>query len=167
MREPTFGEALFGAGSRKGTGKNRPPLNRGGMGDFDIRLRKKQNPRFAGCKRWWWGMDSNHRTHRGQIYSLMRLATSLPHRIRHSRKHGGAKGIRTLDPYVANVMLYQLSYRPTYPSLLLVRYALPTFLQPFFSFCISLPVPSILRWRQFLQWQMLRRVSASCSKWIA
>ena len=24
-------------------------------------------------------MDSNHRTHRGQIYSLMRLATSLPH----------------------------------------------------------------------------------------
>ena len=29
--------------------------------------------------KWWWGMDSNHRTHRGQIYSLMRLATSLPH----------------------------------------------------------------------------------------
>ena len=25
---------------------------------------------------------------------------------------GGAKGIRTPDPYVANVMLYQLSYRP-------------------------------------------------------
>ena len=25
---------------------------------------------------------------------------------------GGAKGIRTPDPYVANVMLYQLSYSP-------------------------------------------------------
>ena len=27
-------------------------------------------------------------------------------------RHGGATGIRTPDPYVANVMLYQLSYRP-------------------------------------------------------
>ncbi len=26
--------------------------------------------------------------------------------------HGGAEEIRTPDPYVANVMLYQLSYRP-------------------------------------------------------
>ena len=29
-----------------------------------------------------------------------------------SLKDGGAKGIRTPDPHVANVMLYQLSYRP-------------------------------------------------------
>ena len=58
-------------------------------------------------------MDSNHRTHRGQIYSLLRLATSLPHRgLFGLTRHGGAEGIRTLDPYVANVMLYQLSYRP-------------------------------------------------------
>ena len=28
------------------------------------------------------------------------------------RALGGAEGIRTLDPYVANVMLYQLSYCP-------------------------------------------------------
>ena len=27
-------------------------------------------------------------------------------------RYGGATGIRTPDPYVANVMLYQLSYRP-------------------------------------------------------
>ena len=26
--------------------------------------------------------------------------------------NGGAEGIRTLGPHVANVMLYQLSYRP-------------------------------------------------------
>ncbi len=69
---------------------------------------------FSGVlERWWWGMDSNHRTHRGQIYSLMRLATSLPHQgFLEKRSFGGAEGIRTLDPYVANVMLYQLSYRP-------------------------------------------------------
>ncbi len=43
----------------------------------------------------------------------MRLATSLPHHGVSGRiAFGGAKGIRTLDPYVANVMLYQLSYRP-------------------------------------------------------
>ena len=30
----------------------------------------------------------------------------------HVGKSGGAKGIRTPDPYVANVMLYQLSYSP-------------------------------------------------------
>ena len=27
-------------------------------------------------------------------------------------KNGGAEEIRTLDPHVANVVLYQLSYRP-------------------------------------------------------
>ena len=30
----------------------------------------------------------------------------------HILRYGGAKGIRTPDPHVANVMLYQLSYRP-------------------------------------------------------
>ena len=81
---------------------------------FSVVSRETKNPRFfGGLKGWWWGMDSNHRTHRGQIYSLMRLATSLPHHRVSSRiATGGAKGIRTLDPYVANVMLYQLSYRP-------------------------------------------------------
>ena len=41
--------------------------------------KKAPGPKTKG---WWWGMDSNHRTHRGQIYSLMRLATSLPHLVR-------------------------------------------------------------------------------------
>ena len=30
-------------------------------------------------KKWWWGVDSNHRTRREWIYSPPRLATSLPH----------------------------------------------------------------------------------------
>ncbi len=40
------------------------------------------------------------------------------HKMRKNRRdrrllgHGGAKEIRTPDPHVANVMLYQLSYRP-------------------------------------------------------
>ena len=41
-----------------------------------IREIRDQNPYES---EWWWGMDSNHRTRRGQIYSLLRLATSLPH----------------------------------------------------------------------------------------
>ena len=45
----------------------------------------------------------------------MRLATSLPHQGCYvCERNGGAEGIRTLDPYVANVMLYQLSYCPVF-----------------------------------------------------
>jgi hypothetical protein len=29
---------------------------------------------------WWWGLDSNQRTQRGQIYSLLPLTTRPPHR---------------------------------------------------------------------------------------
>ena len=63
------------------------PLLRGNEGkpreaDWDglDRKRRKNTSKTAVFKGWWWGMDSNHRTHRGQIYSLLRLATSLPHR---------------------------------------------------------------------------------------
>ena len=31
--------------------------------------------------KWWWEKDSNLRTQRGQIYSLLRLTTSLSHRF--------------------------------------------------------------------------------------
>ena len=62
------------------------PLLRGNEGkpreaDWDglDRKRRKNTSKTAVFKGWWWGMDSNHRTHRGQIYSLLRLATSLPH----------------------------------------------------------------------------------------
>ncbi len=33
---------------------------------------------------WWWGADSNCRTHRERIYSPPRLATSLPHQVNYS-----------------------------------------------------------------------------------
>ena len=48
-------------------------------------------------------MDSNHRTHRGQIYSLMRLATSLPHH-----------GVVTASP---GNMVEQKGFEPSTPAL--------------------------------------------------
>ncbi len=66
------------------------PLLRGNEGkpreaDWDglDRKTRKNTSKTAVFKGWWWGMDSNHRTHRGQIYSLLRLATSLPHHMGH------------------------------------------------------------------------------------
>ena len=41
-----------------------------------------------------------------------RLGNHLPRGENQSGRHGGAEEIRTPDPHVANVMLYQLSYRP-------------------------------------------------------
>ena len=38
---------------------------------------KNKNTRFA-CFCWWAGMDSNHRSHRRQIYSLLPLAAREP-----------------------------------------------------------------------------------------
>ena len=60
----------------------------------------------------WWGMvDSNHRRHRQQIYSLSPLATrEFPH-------YFGAGGrIRTPDLLITNQLLYQLSYTSIRPA---------------------------------------------------
>ena len=57
----------------------------------------------------WWGMvDSNHRRHRQQIYSLSPLATrEIPHII---YEIGAGGRIRTPDLLITNQLLYQLSY---------------------------------------------------------
>ena len=34
-----------------------------------------------GTKKWWWGMDSNHRSQRQQIYSLPPLAARESHQM--------------------------------------------------------------------------------------
>ncbi len=52
--------------------------------------------------KWWWGKDSNLRTHRGQIYSLLRLATSLPH-------HAGSEEMDNL--------VEQKGFEPSTPTL--------------------------------------------------
>ena len=50
-------------------------------------------------------MDSNHRTQREQIYSLSRLATSLP-----LQKNGAETRTWTRNLLITNQLLYQLSY---------------------------------------------------------
>ena len=63
----------------------------------------------------WWGMvDSNHRRHRQQIYSLSPLATrEIPHII---YEIGAGGRIRTPDLLITNQLLYQLSYTSTTTS---------------------------------------------------
>ncbi len=56
---------FFGRGSRNRT-------HTGGFGDLCSTFK------LCPCKKWWRGTDSNRRTQREQIYSLPRLATSLP-----------------------------------------------------------------------------------------
>ena len=53
-------------------------------------------------------VDSNHRRHRQQIYSLSPLATrEIPHII---YEIGAGGRIRTPDLLITNQLLYQLSY---------------------------------------------------------
>ena len=67
----------------------------------------------------WWGMvDSNHRRHRQQIYSLSPLATrEIPHiRFGVPGKAGAGRRTRTPDLLITNQLLYQLSYTSTTPA---------------------------------------------------
>ena len=64
---------------------------------------------------WWAGMDSNHRSRRRQIYSLLPLATREPTHI--NAENGVANsavelvnGLEPLDLLITNQLLYQLSY---------------------------------------------------------
>ncbi len=55
---------------------------------------------------WWREMDSNHRSRRRQIYSLLPLATRESLRI----KYGAGDGTRTRNLLITNQLLCQLSY---------------------------------------------------------
>ena len=61
---------------------------------------------------WWGRVDSNHRRHCQQIYSLSPLATrEHPHmRFTHQGKDGAGRRIRTPDLLITNQLLYRLSY---------------------------------------------------------
>ena len=67
----------------------------------------------------WWGMvDSNHRRHRQQIYSLSPLATrEIPHmHLGRCLQAGAGRRTRTPDLLITNQLLYQLSYTSTNPA---------------------------------------------------
>ena len=72
---------------------------------------KKHHP-FGWCFLFWWGMvDSNHRRHSQQIYSLSPLATrEIPHIQLSCRLLGAGRRTRTPDLLITNQLLYQLSY---------------------------------------------------------
>ena len=59
-------------------------------------------------------VDSNHRRHRQQIYSLSPLATREIPQILYEIGAGGR--IRTPDLLITNQLLYQLSYTSTTTS---------------------------------------------------
>ena len=61
---------------------------------------------------WWGKVDSNHRRHCQQIYSLSPLATrEFPH-----MKFGAGGRIRTPDLLITNQLLYRLSYTSIFPA---------------------------------------------------
>ncbi len=73
-----------------------------------------------GCLFWWEEVDSNHRSRRRQIYSLMHLATLQSARIKFiPRLYGVVVGAgdrnRTNNLLITNQLLCQLSYTSTPP----------------------------------------------------
>ena len=75
--------------------------------------RKNENSTCRTSAVFWWGMvDSNHRRHCQQIYSLSPLATrEIPQIYGYSIGAGGR--IRTPDLLITNQLLYRLSYTST------------------------------------------------------
>ena len=59
---------------------------------------------------WWERVDSNHRSHRQQIYSLPPLATREHSHKYEIIKNGAGGRTRTPDLLITNQLLYQLSY---------------------------------------------------------
>ena len=76
---------------------------------------KKKKPVLFQVPVWWGKVDSNHRRHCQQIYSLSPLATrEFPH-IQFAL--GGAGGrTRTPDLLITNQLLYRLSYTSILPA---------------------------------------------------
>ena len=66
-------------------------------------------------RRWWAGVDSNHRSVSRQIYSLLPLATREPTHMDFplDPKGGAGDGTRTRNLLITNQLLCQLSYAST------------------------------------------------------
>ena len=95
-------------------------------------------------------MDSNHRRHCQQIYSLSPLATrEFPH-IKFQR-YGGAGGrTRTPDLLITNQLLYQLSYTSIFTGQIIIanagRFVNYYFSKnaTFFMHCIGVEIDPVL-----------------------
>ena len=74
---------------------------------------------FRHSRKVWAGVDSNHRSQRRQIYSLLPLATREPVHITPPQKasyNGAGDGTRTRNLLITNQLLCQLSYTSEEPS---------------------------------------------------
>ena len=111
-------------GRQKTKRARRSVLFCGGLGRFSrgvhmidtAALTIKIPPACRADRYFWWGMvDSNHRRHCQQIYSLSPLATrEIPQIYGYSIGAGGR--IRTPDLLITNQLLYQLSYTSISPA---------------------------------------------------
>ena len=88
-----------------------PPLKRWTKLSDALRAARKIRKRTADLRSFfWWGrVDSNHRRHCQQIYSLSPLATREHPRVRFTQRGAGGR-TRTPDLLITNQLLYQLSY---------------------------------------------------------
>ena len=70
-------------------------------------LSTKKPTLSVGCnQKWWWEMDSNHRTRREQIYSLPPLTARQSHRNKVGAGKGGRTPITSLEGWCTAVMPY-------------------------------------------------------------
>ncbi len=82
------------------------------QGRFGFSRRQKKNATFQ-LRSWWGKVDSNHRRHSQQIYSLSPLATrEFPH-MQFAFCAGAGRRTRTPDLLITNQLLYRLSYTST------------------------------------------------------
>ena len=97
---------------------------------------------------WWGRVDSNHRRHCQQIYSLSPLATrEHPHmHFTHQGKVGAGRRIRTPDLLITNQLLYRLSYTSAIPATAIIAKQQPFVnknLRPAPIFFIQATVPAL------------------------
>ncbi len=85
----------------------RPPSHSDDGRKYPITPKRKAH-RSVCFSFWWERVDSNHRRHRQQIYSLSPLATR--ERSHMKLKCGAGRRTRTPDLLITNQLLYQLSY---------------------------------------------------------
>ena len=79
------------------------------------RRKKEKGPQICDPFFWWGRVDSNHRRHCQQIYSLSPLATREHPRVRFTQRGAGGR-TRTPDLLITNQLLYRLSYTSAIPA---------------------------------------------------
>ena len=107
--------------------------------------RKAKSPSAKADGLWWGRVDSNHRRHCQQIYSLSPLATREHPRVRFTQRGAGGR-TRTPDLLITNQLLYRLSYTSAIPATAIIAKQQPFVnknLRPAPIFFIQATVPAL------------------------